>query len=123
VTDTPAEVAEALTLADAARKEPVSYRGVAYAEVPTVAYDTIRAHIAELERQLAEVNALYNQYFAAFQEKCHTVIDLQSQLAAQRERDGRALKAIRQRLHCTSYRLGEDIIDIIDAALKERPTA
>jgi len=45
----------------------------------------------------------------------------ESQLAAQRERDGRALEAIRQRLHCTSYRLGEDIIDIIDAALKDRP--
>jgi hypothetical protein len=54
MTDTPADVAEALALADAARKEPVSYRGVAYAEVPTVAYDTIRAHIADLERQLAE---------------------------------------------------------------------
>jgi hypothetical protein len=73
--------------------------------------------ITELERQLAEARG----ELAAKDEAYRLQFEACAQLAAQRERDGRALKAIRQRLHCTSYRLGEDIIDIIDAALKDRP--
>jgi DNA repair exonuclease SbcCD ATPase subunit len=93
MTDTPAEVAEALELAD-------MLQTFAYEQgFHECGYDPIkrlRARITELERQLAEArecidNLKYRRETAdAFGEQCMAdIADLQSQLAAQRERDGR----------------------------------
>jgi hypothetical protein len=67
MTDTPAEVAEALNR--------LSFKS-------TDDHLTLRAHIAELERQLAEAR----EDAADWMHDCKTA---ESQLAAQRERDGR----------------------------------
>jgi hypothetical protein len=86
MTDTPAEVAEALELAD-------MLQTFAYEQgFHECGYDPIkrlRAHIANLERQLAEARADAHDQRWQHAQELKRAEAAESQLAAQRERDGR----------------------------------
>jgi len=84
MTDTPAEVAEALdVLVERADVE------LAWKRPSSELADTIRAHIADLDRQLAEAQGRIATLRETADRATERADDLQSQLAAQRARDGR----------------------------------
>jgi len=139
MTDTPAEVAEALDwLAYRADRELTDTRGI----IPA-----LRAHYANLERQLAEAREDNERLKGAFDDEDERAsvhwygrwvaekrarIAAEAQLAAQRERDGRLRDACEGLLAFIREKYPQDFADggrgyicphhlAIDAALKDRP--